>query len=573
MSTRVLILLLTVMVPATAWTQIDYNKQFFNGKQLFREGKYNLAMETMKPVMVYDQKNAFAEYANFYYALAAYKQGYLAVSKDSFNQLKKLYPSWSSMSEVNFWLATIHFDQQEFFQGFKMLGLITDAKMVPTIYEVKHQALQKITDIEVLRRLHAEYPGDEQIARAFGLALAKNLSLPENRTQLDKIISSYHFKKADFIPESPRSVHKEIYTVSVVMPFLVNMLEPTPVKKKNQIVLDFYEGMRQAVDTLSRQGIKISLRAYDTERNPDVMTRLLATDELKSSDLLVGPFFQEENKALQDFSFQQKINVFNPFSNNSDLIGVNPYAFLFQPSFETQGKKAGEFLARYPKRKNNCIVYYGTSRKDSIMAAHFLAEAKKHGMKILSFNKVDKYSAEKISAKLATPTEYDEFKYPKQFSLKRDSLGCIFVASDEPLIYTKVISAIETRGDTVPVLGSETWLEQLAVPFEKYQALPIILSAPNYADSHNPWYQAFVRKFARTHGVAPGAYSRMGYEFMLFAGYQLREHGVYFQEAMNQKGTFPGYLTMGNNYQHGRDNQFIPFIRFVDGKTKVIRTE
>lgn len=573
MSKRVLTSLLFIIVSACAWAQIDYNKQFFNGKQLFREGKYNLAMETFKPVMVYDQKNVFAEYANFYYALSAYKQGYLAVSKDAFNQLKKLYPNWDRMSEVNYWLATIHFDQKEFFQGFKMLSLITDSKMSNDVNGLKYKALQVITDVEALRRLHTEYPHDEQIARAFGLALAKNLSITDNRLQLDKIISTFRFKKTDFIPEAPKSIHKEVYTVSVVMPFLVNTLEATPVKKKNQIVLDFYEGMRLAVDTLSKQGIKISLRAYDTERSPEVMSKLLATDELKSSDLLVGPMFQEENKPLQDFSFQNKINVFNPFSNNSELIGVNPYAFLFQPSVESQGKKAGEFLAKYPKRKNNCIVYYGASKRDSLLAANFLEVAKTQGLKILSSNRVDKYSADKITVKLATPTEYDEFKYPKQFSLKRDSLGCIFVASDDPMIYTKVISAIETRGDTVPVLGSEAWLEQPAVPFEKYQSLPIILSAPNFADGHNVWYQAFVKKFARTHGVAPNNYARMGYEFMLFAGYQLRENGVYFQEALKQKGATRGYLTNGSDYQQGRDNQLIPFIRFVDGQTKVMQSK
>lgn len=571
MNKRIFVVLLIISLAGSAWAQLDYNKQFFNGKQLFREGKYNLAMETFKPLMAYDSKNAFAEYGSFYYALSAYKQGYSAVSKDAFNQLKKLYPSWNKMDEVNYWLAVIHFDQKEFFQGFKMLSLITDKKIEGESAGLKYQVVQTIIDIETLKKLHTEYPADEHIARAYGLVLAKNLSVVENRYELEKIIGRFHFNKTDFIPEAPKSIHKEEYTVSVVMPFLMSTLEASTIKKKNQIVLDFYEGMRMAADTLRKQGIKISLRAYDTERNVEVMKKLLTTDELKSSDLLVGPIFQEENKPLQDFSFQNKINVFNPFSNNSELIGVNPYAFLFQPSVETQGKKAGEFLVNYPKRKNNCIVYYGSSRRDSLLAANFIEVVKKNGIKVLVADKVDKYSSGRITSKLATPTEYDEFKYAKQFSLKRDSLGSIFVASDDPMIYSKVISAIETRGDTVMVLGSEAWLDQPAVPFEKYQSLPIILAAPNHADSHNEWYQAFVKKYAQTHGVAPSNHARIGYEFMLLAGNQLKENGVYFQEGLQKKGVFPGYLTIGNDYQQAHDNQFIPFIRFKDGKTKVIQ--
>src|SRR6478735_8779734 len=88
-----------------AFAQVDYNKQYFNAKQLFREGKYNLAMEAFKPVIPYDQNNQFSEYASFYYALSAYNLGYTAVAKDMLNQIKKLHPTWEKMDEVNFWLG------------------------------------------------------------------------------------------------------------------------------------------------------------------------------------------------------------------------------------------------------------------------------------------------------------------------------------------------------------------------------------------------------------------------------------------------------------------------------------
>jgi hypothetical protein len=65
---------LSIQIPSFA--QIDYTKQYLNGKDLFREGKYNLAMETLKPVMTSDRSNQYSEYATFYYALSAYNLGY-----------------------------------------------------------------------------------------------------------------------------------------------------------------------------------------------------------------------------------------------------------------------------------------------------------------------------------------------------------------------------------------------------------------------------------------------------------------------------------------------------------------
>jgi hypothetical protein len=175
---------------------------------------------------------------------------------------------------------------------------------------------------------------------------------------------------------------------------------------------------------------------------------------------------------------------------------------------------------------------------------------------------------------LATPTEFDEFKYPKQFSLPKDSLGCIFVASDDPLIYTKVISSVEARKDSVTIVGSEVWLDQTAVDFEKYQQLGIVLFASNYTAPGNRAYQAFQRKFIRVHGRASTSspysdYAKLGYEFMLFVGNALHRYGVYFQDAFSRQ-KFPGYLTEGYDFTNARDNQLVPFVQFRSGELILI---
>jgi tetratricopeptide (TPR) repeat protein len=559
-----LIVCLAFLIPVTVFAQVNYNQQFFNAKQLFREGKYNLAMEGFKPLIPYAANNQYSEYASFYYALAAHNQGYMAVAKDMFNQLKSLHPNWEKMDDVNFWLGKIYLDGKDYFQGLKILSSIKDKKMEKEINALKTKALMPITDIETLKMMREEYPKDEIIGKALVGALAKDMANKDSRTMLESMITQYNLKRSDYFPETPKTIYKDTYAVSVLLPFMVNTLDPTPGRKRNQIVLDFYEGMKLAADTLAKQNIKISLRAYDTDRSVEKIKTLLKTDELKSSDLLVGPFFPEENKPIQDFSLENKINVFNPFSNNSDVIGTNPYAFLYQPSIETMGKKSGEFMASHA-RKKNCIVFYGTSRRDSLLAATFVDKAREKGLKVLGSHRITKETLPKIVSTLATATEYDEYKYAKQFTLRKDSLGGVFVASDDALIYTKVLGAVDTRGDTVTVLGSEDWLEQTALELDKYSALPVAFIAPNISLPNNPHLAAFIRKFIKVHGRTPSLYSKMGYEFMLFTGNQLKKNGAYFQDGMNKEKAINGYLTQGFNYQFSRDNQLIPFIRFKNG--------
>lgn len=548
--------------------QVDFNKQYFNGKALFRDGKYNLAMETFKPLISYDSKNSFSEYAAFYYALAAYHQGFKAVAKSSLTQLKTTHPKWNKMDEVNFWIAKILFDERDYFQGLKMFNAIQDRKMQQDIEGVKLTALNSITDPETLKMMHEEHPKDVTVAKSLATVLAKDQRNYEDRKFLEDLVTKFNFKRTDFISEAPPTYFKDVYSVSVLLPFMANTLEPSPSPKRNQSVLDLYEGMKQAVDTLEKQGVKVSLRAYDTEWKVDKIKTILNTEELKNTDLILGPFFQDEVKPIHDFSSANRINIFNPVHNNAELLDSSPYSFLYQPATETLGKKSGEFLAAYAKKKN-CMVFYGTSKRDSLLAANFIQAAHKNGLKVMAAHKVPKDGSKMIFTILTTPTEFDDFRNPKQFTLNKDSLGSIFVASDDALIYAKVLSSIETRRDGIVVLGSERWLSQSTIDLEKFNTLPIVLTAPNFPNPQKPACVAFEKKFVRTHGRVPSDYASIGYEMMLIVGNQLKKNGVYFQEAM-AKGPVPGYLTEGVSYQQSRSNVLIPFIKFAEGQMVVI---
>lgn len=552
-----------------ASAQIDYHKQYLNAKTLYREGKYNLAMETFKPLIAYDKNNPYSQYASFYYSLSAYHQGFKPLAKTSFNEIKKLSPTWEKIDDVNFWIGKINMEDRDYFQGLKVWSGIQDKSLQPVIESLKTKSLADVTDLETLRMMREEHPRDAIVGKQLARQLSLGSTSPADKALLEELIRTFNFNRSEFIPEAPKSFFKDIYSVSVVMPFMVNTLTPSTGTKRNQNVLDFYEGMKLAVDTLSKQGVKISLRAYDTERNVNKIKSVLNTDELKNADLVIGPFFQDEVKPLQDFSLANGVNVFNPLHYNIELIGSNPYAFLYQPALETMGRKAGEFLSVNARRKT-CMVFYGTSRRDSTLAASFSAAARAKGMKIMASHRLSREQSGNVLSILATETEYDEYRYPKQFSLKKDSVGGIFVASDDALIYAKVISSVERRGDQIPVVGLASWLDQHTIDLEKFQNLPITLIAPGFVDPGKPHTKVFTRKYVKKHGRVPTSYASGGYELMMFLGNQLKKNGVYFQEAMSKAGTIPGYLTEGYNYQAGRSNDLVPFIRFEAGNMKVV---
>lgn len=555
----------------------DFKKQYKNAKDFFRDGKYNLAMEAFKPLMVYDKNNPYTEYASFYYAQCALRQNYSAVARDMLLQIKRLYPEWDQINEVNYWLAKIYFDKGEYFQGMRALAEVRQEDFIEQeeIARVKRHYLSRISDPEILRMMFEEYPNDIEVGKLLARAIALQPFGRQDTALLNAVIARFALPAENYVGLSgPAPVFKDTYTVSVLFPFLAATLEPTPNKKPNQFILDLYEGMRMAADTLFRQGVNIRLLAYDTERSPadpergkEAIRKLLELEEVKHTDLIVGPIFREELKLVQEFSQARWINMINPVSNNSEFIGDNPYGMLFQPSLETLGSRSAELLAGRTRNKN-CMILYGDTPKDSVMAVKFNQRAKDLGLNVVWSEKFRRETAERILAILAKPTEYDEFKNPIQFTMKLDSIGSIFVASDNPLIYTKVISSVEARGDSVLVVGSESWLDNPSVDLGKYEKLHIMFAAPNYTSYSDPAFINFRKAYIRGHGAFPPEYlnyTKVGFEFMMIIGRALKAHGVYFQEGLMKSSPVPGYLTRKFHFSPGRDNIGFPFIYFHRG--------
>lgn len=569
---RVVIILSVFVLGISAVNAQDLKRQYKHARDLFDRKEYALAMEAFKPLIVYDRDNPSVEYSSFYYAVSAYELHYKSVAKDMLLQIRNLYPNWDQMPEVNYWLARIYFDQHEYFQGMHVLHELHAYQLEADVQLMKRHFLSEIKDTETLRMMSEEFPVDTEVARAFVTMLALEAYRPSARHTFDSLLSIHNFRIEDFtVNEGPVTVKKDRYTVSLLFPFMANTLSPVPNPQfPNQSVLEMYQGIRMAADTLNKLGVHIDLRAYDTERDVTALKRILDSPEMKNSDLIVGPLFTDQVKIVQEFSINNQVAMINPVSNSADYYKDNEYALLYQPSHQTMGDRAAEVLNSAIRNKN-VIVYFGDAPKDSVMAFAFMKKAQELGLKIVLAEEHRRETSGKILATLNTPTEYDEFRNPTQFTLKLDSIGGIYVASDNPLIYSKVSSSLTSRRDSIVVIGSENWIapDNSSVNFENLERIHALFASGNFASTRSSVYMDFRKRFLAKHGEFPGLYAKLGYEFMWFAGHALKEYGTYFQEGLAEKGFYRGWLYEGYDFNSRHDNGYVPFIYFKGGELTV----
>ncbi|UII20673.1 ABC transporter substrate-binding protein [Fulvivirga ligni] len=545
------------------FAQGSKQQQYLNAKALFNDKSYSLAMEAFKPLMAEEANNPFVQYASFYYAISAYNQGYAPMAKTAFLQIREKYPKWSKVNEVNYWLGKIYLESKEYNQGITALNAINDKAYKKDVYNLKYHYLDQVEVIDNLEQLYQNHPKDAVLAEVLAKKIAAQPLVSQDKELLSELIDKFDLNKDDFnIVRIEKSEHKDRYRVAVLFPFLMNRLEANERPKVNQLVLDLYEGMRLAMDTLKQQGINVELYAYDTKRSKETTQKILEKEELKSMDLIIGPLFSGPRELVQDFSFKNKINMINPLSSDADVIGQNPYSFLFSPSDETVGKKTADYVAKHAFNKTG-LIFYGEAAGDSIVANAYKKEIEAEGFNIISSQMIEKDKSRSIldmlvnKGKIGGPD--DE---ALRLKIKKGSLGHIFVASKDELIYTKVISAVQTRGDSVLVVGSADWLELSVVGYDVYQKLGAALYAPLYMPTDNPAYETFRKNYISRHKIAPTNYSAIGYDMMLFMGKSLEEYGKYFQLGWEKEKFMPGYLTPGYSYQSSQDNALVPILNF-----------
>ncbi|MCE7862623.1 MAG: amino acid ABC transporter substrate-binding protein [Bacteroidetes bacterium CHB5] len=566
---KFLFLLLFVVSLLQASAQ-DFRKQFKQAKDLYEGKQYSAAMAAFKPLTVYDQANPFPEYASFYYALSANQLGYGSVAKDMFLQIKKLYPTWDQMQEVNYWLTKLYFDQGDIFQALKVAATVTGPSLQTGLTELKRYYLGKITDSETLKMVLEDYPEEREAGRALLKILGQQPAHLQETSMMELLITKFNLPRQKLVAvEAPKPVFKDSYRVALLMPFLAATLDPSPVVKRNQFVLDIYNGVKLAADSLRKQGINLEIVAYDNERSPELTRKILAQPELKSADIIVGPLFPEEAKPVLEFALTNQISTLvNPASNTIDF-APHPFSFLFQPSHETLGIRSAEWVAEHVRRKN-CLVYYGETVKDSVMAFAFIKRALELGVKVVYAEEVHKENSAGILTNLVSATEFDEWKNPLQFKLKKDSLGSIFVASDNELIYSKVINGVETRKDSIVVIGQENWLTDTSIDYAKFERTQVSLAAPNFHALNSPAYSQFRKKFIQKHGFLPGEYATLGYEVTMMLGQFFSKYGARFLEVLPPGEVLPGHLGLGYQVQPGRDNGQVPFVGFRDGTISIL---
>lgn len=121
-----------------------------------------------------------------------------------------------------------------------------------------------------------------------------------------------------------------------------------------QVALDFYRGAVMAAEDVTKLGIPVNLRVYDSEGSAKTVSQIISNNNFKQFDAVIGPVLASEVERAASELQKDKIAVFSPLTNRITW----GYDNLFQtlPTNEELANLMYDYIKKESEDKNVIFI-------------------------------------------------------------------------------------------------------------------------------------------------------------------------------------------------------------------------
>jgi len=580
---NIILLILFYCFSLNLSAQSDYS-QFMRIKKLFNQKKYD---ELININSVIKNNSEFYHYTIFYKSVSYYKINQKEESLKYLNQIRNENPNWSQIDEVYFWIIKIVSEKNQLEEAMYYFSLVSEEDILSDLYPLIDPLIKKINSFNQLKKLYEEYPKNKSIAKYYGRMLLREYLSDEVINKINEILRIV--KKEDlFISDNKK------FKIALLLPFMYEGFNNNYYIKNNDFIMDLYAGMLYGLDMYDSINSMIELITYDTKRDPEVVRKLTNDGSLDGINLIIGPLYAKPISIIKQHCLENKILMINPLSSNDQIIDNNKYSLLYKPSIKTIANKASEYAISKFSNNKNVIIFYEKNYQDSLIASIYTQRLNDEKFNIIYSKSVSLEDSRLILDSLASTYEeilsdslYDTlqyvsgldikdgrgiddldttYKYIERFFIEDDSIGHIFVSSKNSLFASNVVSAIDIRSDTIPVIGFDDWLDYNVITVNQFQDLNISLISPSYYNSSSQEYIEINEYFLKNYSRNVSDNFINGLELINMILSINENYGNYFQFGLRNEELISGKISLGAFYKKYNDNQVVPIVRVYESE-------
>ncbi|MEM6725761.1 MAG: hypothetical protein AAF598_17100, partial [Bacteroidota bacterium] len=302
-------------------------------------------------------------------------------------------------------------------------------------------------------------------------------------------------------------VLKERYEIAILLPFFTNRFSGLneTVPDDSRLALEFYEGIKLALDQLEIQNIDLTIHVKDTQADTIRMQSILESPELYNADLIIGPITKDNLELVASFGLNNQIPVVSPLNPRSITTEENPYFIQVNPSVRTHFLELIRFIHKAHANPENVLIISPSGNAGDQRVA-YLEEG--HQLQ-LEDPDVEPYA--QISFKLEKGAELLLDGHLSAL----DTTIVIIPSRDEGFVqYVLRELSLLRENKKFVIYGMEQWQEFERIDYNYFENLNIRVSSSHHLDFKNEATLAFKRLFFSEYGMIPVDYSSRGYDVM-----------------------------------------------------------
>ncbi|MDR0829865.1 MAG: ABC transporter substrate-binding protein [Prevotellaceae bacterium] len=366
------------------------------------------------------------------------------------------------------------------------------------------------------------------IAQKYGVAIDSIYKYnPDSREKIRKgdvlKIPQYTAKPVEVKQEVvlPAEPAKSGVKVAFLLPFMLDAKKPDPTADK---FFDFYQGALLAVEVLKKQGISVDVYTYDTDKTKKKIDSLLLKPELKTVDLIIGPAYTEQVKAVTDFAKAHKIHVVIPFSAKTEVTNNNEFVYQANTRQDVFDEAIADLFVDTFKDKNIVILNFNDGSQDTYKDLFDFTTKK------LKSSHID-YVVRNLS--LDSVAQYD-----LDIDLISGKENIVFPLTANSATLARLVPILNKADKDFSYFGLQSWT-QLKIQ-ETIFAHNTYIASAFFVDYQEKTTKNFFGKYADSFGtesvrVTPH-YNLLGYDIALYFIAGLSKYGKDFENSMSKIG-------------------------------------
>lgn len=316
-------------------------------------------------------------------------------------------------------------------------------------------------------------------------------------------------------PLLPDSLKGTQFKIGVLLPFYLQIndsidlnrsLEEDPsVFPKSKIALDFYFGLRLAIDTLVKAGMEVELVVEDTENDPfKSWTEYM---QMRDCDIVIGPLYSDNILSVADRRGNNGPLMISPFSKKPEIV----YSHVNNVQVMPSDRQMLDILAQTVVnrfRNDHLFMVYTDTLQDSINAA-YMRDKFSHYLDSGKVKEVEVFDA-----------QIDGVSWLKDFDT-----NVVIVPSTDHVFMTDLLTKLNAkRMKNIIVIGLPD-LDRLDVDYGYLNRLNLHYPAAQAVDYRDSLTMSFVTQYRSRYSAEPSRFSMQGFDIGYYFGRLLMETG------------------------------------------------